>query len=128
MPTGRVRFFDKDKGFGFAQSDEGGDDVFIPRNALPAGVEELQRGARVEFGVADGRKGLQALSLRVLEDGPGIRAARRPADELHGMVEDTVRLLESTVQRDLRRGRYPDRAVGQRVALVLRAVADELDG
>ena len=48
-------------------------------------------------------------------------------DELHGMVEDMITLLESAVQPELRKGRYPDRKVARRVSDVVRAVASELD-
>ena len=56
MPTGKVKWFNADKGFGFLSDDEG-DDVFVHRDALPAGVTELKPGQRVEFGIVQGRKG-----------------------------------------------------------------------
>ena len=127
MPTGKVKFYDKDKGFGFVSRDDGGD-VFVPSSALPSGMDELKAGMRVEFGVAAGKKGEQALSLTVLDAPPTLATARRPADELQGMVEDLIKLLEAKVQPSLRRGKHPDRDTGKRVAQIMRAVAGELEG
>lgn len=131
MPSGKVKWYDKEKGFGFVTRDDGGD-VFVPKGALPAGVEELSSGSRVEFGVAAGRRGEQALSLRVLEapqtvgPKPVPIADRRSPDELHAMIEDMVRVLE-TVQSELRRGRYPERARARQVAQIVHAVAGQLE-
>ncbi len=127
MPTGKVKFYDKEKGFGFATRDDGGD-VFVPKAALPEGVEELKAGTRLEFGVAAGKRGEQALSVRILEAPPGLASARRPAEELQIMVEDTIKMLESRIQPSLRRGKHPDRDTGKTVAQILRAIADELEG
>ncbi len=127
MPTGKVKFYDRDKGFGFVSRDDGGD-VFVPKSALPAGVEELKAGVRVEFGVAAGKRGEQALSLTVLDAPVGLASARRPAEELGTMVEDLIKLLEARVAPGLRRGKHPDRETGRRVATILRAVATELEG
>jgi CspA family cold shock protein len=126
VPTGKVKFYDKDKGFGFVSRDDGGD-VFVPSSALPAGVEELKSGARVEFGVAAGKRGEQALSLTVLDAPPTLAAARRSPEELQGMVEDLIKLLEARVQTSLRRGKHPDRDTGKRIAQIMRAVAGELE-
>ena len=127
MPTGRVKWYDATKGFGFVTSDEGGD-VFVPKGSLPAGVADLRAGQRIEFGVVDSRKGAQALGVKVLDAPPSVaELRRRPADELHGMVEDMITLLEGAVQPELRKGRYPDRKVARRVSEVVRAVARELD-
>lgn len=126
MPTGKVKWFDTEKGFGFLARDDGGD-VFVHTSALPTGTSELTPGQRVEFGVAEGRRGEQALSIRVLETPPSVaEKVRRPADELHGMVEDMITLLE-VVQKDLRRGRYPDKKTAHKVAEVVHAVARELE-
>jgi CspA family cold shock protein len=130
VPTGKVKWFDVDKGFGFLSRDDGGD-VFVHKAALPEGVEKLKPGDRVEFGVAAGRRGDQALSVRLLAAPPSVakaaaQATRRSPDELHSMVEDMIQLLDG-VQGSLRRGRYPDRRTAQKVAKVVHAVADELE-
>ena len=127
MPTGKVKFFSGDKGFGFLSNDEGGEDVFVHRDALPPGVTELTKGQRVEFGVVSGRKGNQAMQVRLLDPVPSVaKAARKPADEMAPLVEDLIKLLDS-VSNSLRRGRYPDRAESRKVAGLLRAFADNLD-
>jgi len=127
VPTGKVKWYDADKGFGFV-TQEGGADVYVRAAALPAGVTGLKAGQRVEFGVADGRRGPQALSVRLVDAPPSVvEARRRPAEELHGLIEDMIKLLEDTVQPELRRSRYPDRRHTKRIAEVVRAVARELD-
>ncbi|MCW2726005.1 MAG: cold-shock protein [Frankiales bacterium] len=127
MPTGKVKFYDKAKGFGFVSRDDGGD-VFVPSSALPEGVEELKAGTRLEFGVAAGKRGEQALSVRLLDAPPTLASARRSPDELQSMVEDMIKLLEAKVQPSLRRGKHPDRETGKRIATILRALAGELEG
>lgn len=49
MPSGRVRWFDANKGYGFIQTGESTDDVFLPAAALPEGVKTLRKGAKVEY-------------------------------------------------------------------------------
>ena len=53
MPTGKVKFYDNEKGFGFLQTDDG-EEVFLHASALPAGVLSVKNGTRVEFGVESG--------------------------------------------------------------------------
>ncbi len=126
MPVGKVRFYDAEKGFGFLTKDEGGD-VYVRATALPPGVTALKAGQKVEFGVVEGRKGEQALSLRVLEAPPSLSKAQRKApDQMTVIVEDLIKMLD-TVGNGYRRGRHPEPKTGANVASVLRAVADELE-
>ncbi|MFD6197429.1 cold-shock protein [Mycobacteriaceae bacterium NPDC060252] len=136
MPTGKVKWYDAEKGFGFL-SQEDGEDVYVRSSALPAGVDGLKAGQKVEFGMAAGRRGPQALSLKLIDAPPSVQKTRRESsgpvnhkhttDELHGMIEDMITLLEGTVQSELRKGRYPDRKIARKVSEVVRAVASELD-
>jgi len=122
-----VKWYEKGKGYGFVTSDDGGD-VFVPKTALPTGVEELKSGQRVEFGVIDSRKGAQALGLKLLEAPPSVaELRRRPAEELHGLIEDMIKLLEDRVLPDLRRNKFPDKKTAQIAAQVVHAVARELE-
>ena len=126
MPTGKVKWYDVEKGFGFIQSDDG-EDVFVHTTALPAGVTSLKNGARVEFGIADGKRGKQALSIVLLDPIPSIvKGSRKAADNMAVLIEDVIKLLDG-VSNDLRRGRYPSDSHAQKVAAVLRAIADDLD-
>lgn len=126
MPTGKVKWFDAERGFGFAANDDGGE-VFVHASALPDGTTTLKPGAKIEFGVAEGRRGLQALSVRVVDPLPSVsRATRKPAEDMTVILEDVIKLLDD-VSNGLRRGRYPDKAFSGKVATVLRAVADDLE-
>ncbi|MDL9981109.1 cold-shock protein [Microbacterium sp. ASV49] len=125
MPTGKVRFYDDEKGFGFITSDDG-QDVFLHATALPAGAA-VKTGTRVEFGTADGKRGPQALSVRILEAPVSLsKRARTPADDMAVIVEDLVKLLDG-IGGDLRRGRYPSSGQAKKIAAVLRKVADDFD-
>jgi len=126
VPTGKVKWYDTEKGFGFLATEEG-DEVFVHATALPAGVEGLKAGSRVEFGIADGKRGPQALSLRLLDAPPSVvKAARKPAEDMAVILEDLIKLLDG-VSNSMRRGRYPDDASSRKIAAMLRKVADDMD-
>ncbi|GAB3410202.1 cold shock domain-containing protein [Schumannella luteola] len=126
MPTGKVKFYDEEKGFGFIAADDG-QEVFLHASALPSGVTTVRAGTRLEFGIADGRKGAQALSVRMLDTPiPLSKMNRRSAEDMAVVIEDLVKLLDG-IGEGLRRGRYPDKSHGGKLAAVLRRVADDLD-
>lgn len=130
MPTGKVKWFDEGKGFGFlSQSD--GPDVYVHADALPEGTTALKPGTRVEFGIAQGRRGEQALQVRLLEAPASVsrnqaQAKRKKPEEMVPIVEDLIRLLDG-VGEAYRHGRQPDRRTAQPVAKLLRALATELE-
>jgi CspA family cold shock protein len=129
VPTGKVKWYDTDKGFGFLTRDDGGE-VFVHSSALPGGVTGLKQGQRVEFGVVEGRRGQQALQVQVLETPPSVvksvaKAKRKHPDEMVPIVEDLIKLLDG-VSEMYRRGKHPDPRDSKQIAAVLRAVADDL--
>ena len=128
MPTGKVKFYDADKKFGFLARDDGGE-VFVHSSALPSGTTALRQGQRVEFGVAEGRRGAQALQVRVLEPPPTVavaKQARKKPDEMIVLVEDLIKLLDD-VSTTYRRSKQPDPKDAKNIAAVLRAVADDIE-
>lgn len=126
MPTGKVKWYDVEKGFGFIAGDDG-QEVFLHATAMPEDAAAVKPGAKVEYGVADGRRGPQALSVTFLDPIPSVaKATRKPADDMVVIVEDVIKLLDN-VSNSLRRGRYPEKGAAAKIATVLRAVADDLE-
>ncbi|WP_066518264.1 cold-shock protein [Curtobacterium ammoniigenes] len=124
MPTGKVKFYDEQKGFGFIAGDDG-EQVFLHASALPAGLTTVKPGTRLEYSIVAGKRGTQALSVTVLERGPSLsKMNRRSADDMVPIVEDLIKRLDA-VSGDLRHGHYPKN--GDRLATILRFVADQLD-
>jgi CspA family cold shock protein len=130
VPSGKVKWFDSEKGFGFLSQDDG-PDVYVHTDALPDGITTLKAGTRVEFGVAQGRRGDQALQVRVLDAPASIvrnksHAKRKTPEEMVPIVEDLIRLLDD-VGEAYRHGRHPDSRAARPTAKLLRALADELE-
>ena len=127
MPTGRVKWFSLEKGFGFISNDEG-EDVYLAAAALPEGVATVKPGTKLEFSIADGRRGPQALSVSVVEAPPTMATGSRGKnDDLAAMIEDTIKILDRYGNR-LRSGRTSTAADGERLAKVLRGIASQIDG
>lgn len=130
MPTGKVKWYDAGKGFGFLSHDEG-EDVYVRADALPDGVTALKAGSRVEFGIVQGNRGDQALQVRLLDPVTSVsrsqsQARRKDPEAMAVIVEDLIRMLD-TVGEGYRHGRHPDAKKAKPIAQVLRAVATELE-
>lgn len=121
MPTGRIKFFDPDRGFGFIHGEDGAR-VYLHASVLPPETPNPRPGTRVEYGVAEGRRGPQAISVEFVDSPSLQRVKRRKPEDMVPVVEDLIKLLDRSSD-SLRRGHYPDHA--KALAKVLRAVADD---
>src|SRR5947209_14783430 len=114
MAAGTVRWFDPDKGFGFIEPDEGGDDVFVHFSAIAdtGGFRTLEEGQSVEYRPVDGQRGQQAEDVRAV--GPAPRRDDR---------SDNRRDDRSDSRRDDRRGGRDGRAPRSRRLAMARTAA-----
>lgn len=64
MQKGTVKFYNFSKGFGFIQPEDGGDDVFVHQTGL---AEEIRQDDKVEFETERGKKGINAVRVRVIK-------------------------------------------------------------
>jgi CspA family cold shock protein len=121
-----VKWYDAEKGFGFITTDEGGD-VFVRSDSLPASITHLKSGSRVEFGLVQGRKGDQAIQVSLLDPPPSVsKALRKKPEDMVNIVEDLMKLLEN-LEQTYRHGRHTDARSARQTAVLLRALADELE-
>ena len=67
MPTGTVKWFNDDKGFGFITPDDGSKDLFVHHSAIAGeGFRSLSEGAKVQFDAEEGEKGPRAVNVQVV--------------------------------------------------------------
>lgn len=62
--TGTVKWFDKQKGFGFIKRDDNGKDIFVHFSGIEDASKELEENERVSFTIGEGRKGPAATNVR----------------------------------------------------------------
>jgi CspA family cold shock protein len=68
MATGKVKWFNATKGFGFIVPDEGGEELFAHFSAIQSdGYKSLDENQNVRFDVVQGPKGKQAANIKALD-------------------------------------------------------------
>lgn len=63
MKKGTVKFYNREKGFGFIKDDESQQDIFVHKSGL---LDNIKENDKVEFEVEQGRKGLNAVEVKVI--------------------------------------------------------------
>ena len=63
MKEGTVKFFNKEKGFGFIKPNDSSEDVFVHQSGL---IDEVRENDKVKFEVERGKKGLNAIKVEVI--------------------------------------------------------------
>ena len=69
MKTGTVKFFNEAKGFGFIKVDDSSEEIFVHANDLK---ETIRENDRVQFEVAEGKKGLNATNVNKIKQSEGL--------------------------------------------------------
>jgi CspA family cold shock protein len=129
MPTGHVKFFDNVKGFGFVQSDEG-QEAFLHVSNLPAGTTEIKPGTRIEYSIVDSKRGAQVMTMRILEVPESLEkkqraSARMNNDDMVILVEGLISALDK-IRPSIESGHVPEGASAEKLARLLRTLADQL--
>ena len=65
MPTGKIKWFNPTKGYGFIENDDGGKDVFLHISALEtAGIDNLKEGEAISFEIGENRGKENAINIQ----------------------------------------------------------------
>ena len=73
MPVGTVKFFNENKGYGFIQPDQGGQDAFVHISSVErSGMQTLRENQRVSYDLEEDRRGkMAAVNLKAADDAAG---------------------------------------------------------
>jgi len=89
MPTGIVKFFNEQKGYGFIQPEDGGNDAFVHISAVErSGMRTLMQNQRVSYELEEDRRGkMAATNLKSADDAPAAQDSANESDSGAGEPE-----------------------------------------
>lgn len=93
MATGKVKWFNNTKGYGFIRPDHGGDDLFVHYSYINMeGYKTLKAGQPVQFDVKEVNQGQHAVNLTLLEESSALRAdiPREAVNDATNPVQQTA--------------------------------------
>lgn len=128
MPKGTIKFYDRDKGFGFVIDEETDESVYFHSSVLPPHEDTIDAGTIVDFSVVIGKKGAQVLNMQILEKPKSVvKAKRKSPDNMIILINELISVLENTNNSYLRHNKYPSDNESKQIATILRAVARNFD-
>jgi len=96
MATGKVKWFNNAKGYGFVIAEAGGEDLFVHYSSIQMdGYKTLKAGQPVEFDIEQGPKGLHAVNIRSFESEP-VSAPLQTELQTERRANDGERLTKAT--------------------------------
>lgn len=104
MPSARVKIFDTERSYGFAQPLEGGKDVYVHASEVE-GVDELRPGDVIEYEEAETEEGIQATQVKVTERAPDENPAGRVVAGGPPPTWDKLEEIDRQLRQDRRQRR-----------------------
>jgi CspA family cold shock protein len=97
MPSGTVKWYSPEKGFGFIEPDTGGEDLFVHRSAV--GFDIPSEGDRVEYTIGEGQRGPTAMDVRITEFNRNPAPRRASRDRGPQVDPTTLEVVTGTIVR-----------------------------
>lgn len=97
MPSGTVKWYSPEKGFGFIEPDTGGEDLFVHRSAV--GFDIPGEGDRVEYTIGEGQRGPTAMDVRITEINRDPTPRRAPRDRGPQVDPSNLEVVTGTIVR-----------------------------